>query len=110
MVWITTLYCGPAARTGKRRGREGSGLYPERAVLGIREGSSPALASQVGRLTALLPSYEVDDGKDSFQKFTHRAARNYAATVAKAGATGDEVTRGGMVNGSGSGGWPRSST
>ena len=59
MVWISTLYCGPAARTGKRRGREGSGLYPELAVLGIREGSSPALASQVGRLTALLPSYEV---------------------------------------------------
>lgn len=59
MVWISTLYCGPAARTGKRRGGEGSGLYPELAVLGIREGSSPALASQVGRLTALLPSYEV---------------------------------------------------
>jgi hypothetical protein len=59
VVWITTLYCGPALRTGKRRGSEGSGLYPELAVLGIHEGSSPALASQVGRLTALLPSYEV---------------------------------------------------
>jgi hypothetical protein len=59
VVWISTLYCGPAARTNKRRGGEGSGLYPELAVLGIHEGSSPALASQVGRLTALLPSYEV---------------------------------------------------
>lgn len=59
VVWITTVYYGPAARTGQRRGREGSGLYPELAVLGIREGVSPALASEVGRLTALLPSYEV---------------------------------------------------
>jgi hypothetical protein len=59
VVYITTLYCGPAARTGKRRRGEGSGLYPELAVLGISEGSSPALASQVARLTGLLPSYEV---------------------------------------------------
>lgn len=58
VVWIRTLYCGPAARTGRGRRREGSGLYPELAVLGISEGSSPALASQVGRLAALLPSYE----------------------------------------------------
>ena len=56
VVCITTLYCGPAARTGKRRRGEGSGLYPELAVLGISEGSSPALASQVARLTGLLPS------------------------------------------------------
>jgi hypothetical protein len=56
VVWISTCYCGPVARTGKRRGGEGAGLYPELAVLGIREGSSPALARQVGRLSALLPS------------------------------------------------------
>jgi hypothetical protein len=63
VVWISTWYCGPAARTGKRRGGEGSGLYPELAVLGISEGASPALASEVGRLAALLPSYEVARGE-----------------------------------------------
>jgi hypothetical protein len=57
ILWVTTLYCGPAARTGKGRGREGAGLYPELGVLGIQEGKSPALVYQVGRLTALLPSY-----------------------------------------------------
>ena len=59
VVWISTWYCGPARRTGRGRKGEGSGLYPELAVLGIREGSSPALISEVGRLTALLPSFEI---------------------------------------------------
>ena len=59
VIWVTTLYCGPVGRTGRGRGSEGSGLYPELAVLGIHEGTSPALASLVGRMTALLPSYEV---------------------------------------------------
>lgn len=58
MMYVTTLYCSPALRTGRGRGREGSGLYPELAVLGIQEGKSPALVAEVGRLTALLPSYE----------------------------------------------------
>jgi hypothetical protein len=58
MIYVTTLYCSPALRTGKGRGREGSGLYPELAVLGIQEGKSPALVREVGRQTALLPSYE----------------------------------------------------
>jgi hypothetical protein len=58
VLWITTLYCGPKQRTGKGRGREGSGLYPELAVLGFSEGSSPALASHVSRLSALLPSFQ----------------------------------------------------
>jgi hypothetical protein len=57
LIYVTTLYCGPALRTGKRRGREGSGVYPELAVLGIQEGKSPALVREVGRQTALLPSY-----------------------------------------------------
>jgi hypothetical protein len=57
LLWVTTLYCSPAMRTGKGRGREGSGLYPELGVLGIQEGKSPALVREVGRLTALLPSY-----------------------------------------------------
>ena len=59
MVSIATLYCGPKARTAKGRGREGTGTYPELAALGIRKGSTPALQSQVGRLTALLPSIEL---------------------------------------------------
>jgi hypothetical protein len=59
MLYVTTLYCSPAARTGKKRGREGSGLYPELGVLGIQEGKSPALVREIGRLTALMPSYEL---------------------------------------------------
>ena len=58
MLCVMTLYCSPARRTGKGRGREGSGLYPELGVLGIHEGKSPALVRDVGRLSALLPSYE----------------------------------------------------
>jgi hypothetical protein len=58
MICVATLYCGPAVRTGKKRGREGAGLYPELAVLGIQEGKSPALVREVGRQTALLP-YEM---------------------------------------------------
>lgn len=58
LLWVTTLYCSPARRSGKGRGREGSGLYPELGLLGIQEGKSPALVRTVGRLTALLPSYE----------------------------------------------------
>ena len=59
VLWVTTLYCAPAARTGKGRGREGSGLYPELAVLRIHEGVSPALARELARQVALLPSYEI---------------------------------------------------
>jgi hypothetical protein len=58
MLYVMTLYCSPALSTGRGRGREGSGLYPELAVLGIQEGKSPALVRDLGRLTALLPSYE----------------------------------------------------
>jgi hypothetical protein len=59
LLWVTTLYCAPAARTGKGRGREGGGVYPELGVLGIQEGSSPALVREVGRQVALLPSYAI---------------------------------------------------
>lgn len=61
LLWVTTLYCAPAARnkSGKGRGREGSGVYPEFGVLGIQEGSSPALVREVGRQVALLPSYAI---------------------------------------------------
>ena len=87
VVWISTLYCGPAARTGKRRRSEGSGVYPELAVLGISEGSSPALASTVGRLSALLPSYEVARGELAHRgvpldiKVVHRIAGQLGAEV-----------------------------
>jgi hypothetical protein len=57
ILWVSTIYCGPAARGGKGRGREGAGLYPELAVLGFQEGDSPALCCLVARTTALLPSY-----------------------------------------------------
>src|SRR5205085_4077713 len=56
IVAVTTLYCSPARRTGKGRGREGAGLYPELAAFGISEGATPALASRVARTSALLPS------------------------------------------------------
>jgi len=59
LLWVTTVYCAPAARTGKGRGREGGGVYPEFGVLGIQEGSSPALVREVGRQVALLPSYAI---------------------------------------------------
>jgi len=59
LIYVTTLYCNPAKRTGNGRGKKGSGLYPELGVLGIQEGKSPALVREVGRLSALLPSYEI---------------------------------------------------
>jgi hypothetical protein len=59
LIYVTTLYCSPRMRTGEGRGQEGSGLYPELGLLGIQEGKSPALVREVGRLTALLPSYEI---------------------------------------------------
>jgi hypothetical protein len=59
LVWVTTLYCAPAARTGRQRGREGSGVYPELGMLGIQEGNTPALVREVGRQVALLPSYAI---------------------------------------------------
>jgi hypothetical protein len=57
LLWVTTRYCAPARRTGKGRGPEGGGVYPEFGVLGIQEGNSPALVREVGRQVALLSSY-----------------------------------------------------
>jgi hypothetical protein len=57
VLWVSTLYCGPSARGGHGRGREGAGLYPELAALGFQEGDSPALCSLVARTTALMPSF-----------------------------------------------------
>lgn len=87
LIWVVTLYCSPALRTGKKRGREGAGLYPELAVLGIQEGKSPALVREVGRLTALMPSYEAvqqelaERGMKLNIKEVHRVGR-YAAAAA----------------------------
>ena len=50
-----TLDRSPRGRTGKGRGREGSGLYPELAAYRISEGCSPNVQSEVGRLVGLLP-------------------------------------------------------
>ena len=52
---MMTLYCSPRGRTGKGRGSEGSGLYPELAAYRISEGSSPNVQAEVGRLVGLLP-------------------------------------------------------
>jgi hypothetical protein len=54
-ITVMTLYCSPRGRTGKGRGREGAGLYPELAAYRISEGSSPNVQAEVGRQVALLP-------------------------------------------------------
>jgi hypothetical protein len=54
-ITVMTLYCSPRGRTGRGRGREGSGLYPELAAYRISEGCSPNAQSEVGRLVGLLP-------------------------------------------------------
>lgn len=67
MLWVTTLYCAPKPKPrrtkNKGRGREGGGIYPELAALGIQEGKSPALVREVARQVALLPSYQVAQGE-----------------------------------------------
>jgi len=58
ILWVSTAYCAAINRTGKGRGRAGSGLYPELAILGIHHGKTAALADLVARQSALLPSFE----------------------------------------------------
>lgn len=53
------FYCAPRRRTGKGRGREGSGYYPEATLLQLSKLASPALAGEVARKAALLPSFEI---------------------------------------------------
>jgi hypothetical protein len=87
VLYLSTLYCGPLTGTGKGRGREGTGLYPELAALGISEGSSPALISLVGRQCALLPSYQIAQQELAARgtvldiKVVHRLARQLGAAV-----------------------------
>lgn len=52
---MLALYAAPRPRTGKGRGGEGGGLYPELAAFRISEGCSPNTQSEVGRLVGLLP-------------------------------------------------------
>ena len=84
---MSTVYCGPVARTGRGRGTEGSGLYPELAAFRIDEGSTPALVSLVGRMTALLPSYEVARDELALRglpldvKVVHRIGRHLGAEL-----------------------------
>jgi hypothetical protein len=54
-ITVMTLYCSPRGRSGKGRGPEGSGLYPELAAYRISDGSSPNVQAEVSRLVGLLP-------------------------------------------------------
>src|SRR3954452_9196633 len=54
-ITVMALYCAPRGRTGKGRGREGGGLYPELAAYRISEGSSPNVQAEVGRQVGLMP-------------------------------------------------------
>jgi hypothetical protein len=58
ILFVSTAYYAAVNRTGKGRGRAGSGLYPELAVLGIHHGKTAALTDRVARHSALLPSFE----------------------------------------------------
>ena len=58
ILWVSTAYYAVVNHTGKGRGRAGSGLYPELAVLGIHHGKTAALVDLVARQSALLPSFE----------------------------------------------------
>ena len=42
-----------------KRGKEGAGIYPELAALGIREGASAPLREEVSRTTIFMPSFEL---------------------------------------------------
>jgi hypothetical protein len=61
VLWVSTVYCAAftVRKSGRRRGCEGSGIYPELGWLGFLEGKSPALVRDVARQAALLPSYAV---------------------------------------------------
>lgn len=50
-----TSVCSPRDRTGKGRGKKGSGLYPELAAFRISDGCSPNVQEESARQVALLP-------------------------------------------------------
>jgi hypothetical protein len=85
-ITVMTLYCSPRGRTGKGRGIEGSGLYPELAAYRISEGSSPNVQSAVGRLVGLLPIEQARtelarQGLEQDEKAVRRIAGELGAQV-----------------------------
>ena len=81
-----TVYCSPRGRTGKGRGREGGGLYPELAAYRISEGSSPNVQAEVGRQVALLPIEQARaelarHGLESDEKAVRRIANELGAQM-----------------------------
>lgn len=85
-ITVMTLYCSPRTRSGKGRGREGTGLYPELAAYRISEGSSPNVQAEVGRLVALLPIEQARAelarrGLESDEKAVRRIANELGAQM-----------------------------
>lgn len=83
---MMTLYCSPRARTGRGRGREGAGLYPELAAYRVSEGSSPNVQAEVGRQVALLPIEQARaelarHGLESDEKAVRRIANELGAQM-----------------------------
>ena len=79
-----TLYCSPRGRTGKGRGPEGSGLYPELAAYRISEGCSPNVQSEVGRWSVCCPSNRLarswlGEGLEKDEKAIRRIAEELGA-------------------------------
>lgn len=85
VLWVSAAYYALVQPTGKGRGRAGTGLYPELAVLGIHEGQTVALTELVARQAALLPSFEHARGElkhrgvDLSLKAVHRIATRLGA-------------------------------
>ena len=86
-VEMKVRYFGPRKGKGKaktKRGREGAGMYPEFAALGICEGASPALQSQAGWLGTQLPSFKkTQEGLErQGVSLSESAVRNILLTLA----------------------------
>ena len=86
MITVMTLYCAPQRRSGKGRGVEGSGLYPELAAYRISEGSSPNVQAKVGRLVGQLPIEQARaelarDGMELDKKAIRRIAGELGAQM-----------------------------
>lgn len=91
---IQATYCAPdySGRRGRRRkarGRSGAGCYPGLDQLGVIEGMTPALASEVARQSAALSSFE-----EARQSLATRAIDLDVKTVRRTSAIlGDRVLR-----------------
>jgi hypothetical protein len=85
-ITVMTVYCSPRGRTGRGRGREGGGLYPELAAYRISEGSSPNVQAAVGRQVALLPIEQARaelarQGLESDEKAVRRIANELGSQM-----------------------------